>query len=79
MAIKTTYNYKGLEVNEAIIRVERLFGSSKDGWDSLVKVYNKDYSNPIDEFNFKSEFKEEERGYITIYKSLTEKFGGIEI
>lgn len=79
MAITTTYNYKGLEVNEAIIRVERLFGSSKDGWDSLVKVYNKDYSNPIDEFNFKAEFKEDERGYITIYKALVEKFGGIEI
>lgn len=79
MAIKTIYSYKGLEVTEAIIRVERLFGSSRDGWDSLVKVYSKDYSNPIDEFNFKVEFKEDERGYITIYKSLTEKFGGIKI
>lgn len=79
MAIKTTYNYKGLEVTEAIIRVERLFGSSKDGWDSLVKVYNKDYSNPIDEFNFQVPFKEDERGYKTIYDALMAKFDGVEI
>lgn len=79
MAIKTIYEYKGLTVDEAIIKVEIIFGSSKDGWNSLVKVYNKDYLNQIDEFNFKTEFKEDERGYITIYKALTEKYNGYEI
>lgn len=40
MAIKTTYNFKGIEVKDAIIRVERIFGSSKEGWTALVGVYN---------------------------------------
>lgn len=39
MAIKTTYNFKGIEVDPATIRVIRLFGSSKEGFNSLVGVY----------------------------------------
>ena len=41
MAIKTNYNFKGIQVPEAIIRVDRLWGSSKEGWTALVGVYNK--------------------------------------
>ena len=41
MAIKATYNFKGIKVPEAIIRVDRLWGSSKEGWTALVGVYNK--------------------------------------
>ena len=41
MAIKTNYNFKGIEVKDAIIRVDRLWGSSKEGWTALVGVYNK--------------------------------------
>ena len=41
MAIKTTYNYKNIEVKDAIIRVDRLWGSSKEGWTALVGVYTK--------------------------------------
>lgn len=40
MAIKTNYNLKGIEVNNATIRVIRVFGSSREGWSSLVGVYN---------------------------------------
>lgn len=41
MSIKTKYNFKGIEVKDAIIRVDRLWGSSKEGWTALVGVYNK--------------------------------------
>lgn len=41
MSIKTNYNFKGIEVKDAIIRVDRLWGSSKEGWTALVGVYNK--------------------------------------
>ena len=41
MSIKTNYNFKGIQVSEAIIRVDRLWGSSKEGWTALVGVYNK--------------------------------------
>lgn len=39
MSIKTNYNFKGIEVKDAIIRVDRLWGSSKEGWTALVGVY----------------------------------------
>ena len=38
MSIKTTYNLHGIEVQDAIIRIERLWGSSREGWTSLVSV-----------------------------------------
>ena len=41
MAIKVDkYNFKGIEVKDAIIKVNRLFGSKQDGWNSLVDVYH---------------------------------------
>ena len=109
MAIKTDYNFKGIEVKDAIIRVIRIFGSSKEGWNSLVGVYTQakeiipavekveqvevNYIAPIEakesyevirdnlieEFNFQVPFKEDERGYKTIYEALMAKYGGIEI
>lgn len=103
MAIKTNYNFKGIEVKDATIRVIRLFGSSKEGWNSLVGVYNttveivpvveadaekgieakeattKEVLNLIEEFNHQASYKEDERGYVSVYNSLTEKFGGIKI
>lgn len=138
MAIKTKYNFKGIQVPEAIIRVDRLWGSSKEGWTALVGVYNKtleyveavaerteerlvtpaiigfdavldedgtvikeaieakdavyetviiqeakdattrEVLNLVDEFNHRAEFSSDVRGYTTLYKSLHEKFGGIE-
>ena len=41
MSIKTNYNFKGINIPDAIIRVDRLWGSSKEGWTALVGVYNK--------------------------------------
>lgn len=38
MSIKTAYNLKGIEIKDAIIRIERLWGSSRDGWTALVSV-----------------------------------------
>jgi len=40
MAIKTNYKFKGIEVPDATIRIIRVFGSSREGWSSLVGVYN---------------------------------------
>ena len=85
MAIKTKYNFKGIEVKDAVIKVNRLFGSKQEGWNSLVGVYNvtledeKEVYNLIEEFNHSASYATDERGYVSIYKSLTEKFGGIEI
>ena len=103
MAIKTNYNFKGIKIPDATIKVIRLFGSSKDGWNSLVGVYNttveivpaveadtekgieaqeattKEVLSLIEEFNHQASYKEDERGYVSVYNSLTEKDGGGEI
>lgn len=100
MPIKTNYNFKGIQVPEAIIRVDRLWGSSKEGWTALVGVYNKttqeipavkasegieaqeakivEVMNKIEEFNHNCKFNADERGYVSMYKSLQDKFGGVE-
>ena len=120
MSIKTNYNLKGIEVKDAIIRVDRLWGSSKEGWTALVGVYNltqeevpaveevteqriiteateeteavyetvvvtqaqesyiKTVYNKLEEFNISASYIEDERGYISLYKALTDKYGGVK-
>lgn len=39
MSIKTNYDLNGVEITDAVIRVDRLWGSSREGWTSLVGVY----------------------------------------
>lgn len=42
MSIKVDYKLKGMiEIKDSIIRVDRLWGSSKEGWTALVGVYIK--------------------------------------
>ena len=41
MSIKTNYKFKGIQLPGAIMRVDRLWGSSKEGWTALVGDYNK--------------------------------------
>jgi hypothetical protein len=121
MAIKTNYDFNGINIEGATIRVDRLWGSSKEGWNSLVRVYTtvkidiptieevteqrlvseatgeseavyeeiviteakeaytKEELRQIQEFNHLADYIEDERGYVTIYKSLMKKFGGVEV
>lgn len=86
MAVKTNYDFKGILVEDAIIGVARIFGSSKEGWYSLVTVSIQNKENPenfvleeIERFNFQAPFDKNERGYVTVYKALMEKYGGVEI
>jgi hypothetical protein len=39
VSIQTTYNLHNVQIPNAIIRVDRLWGSSKEGWTALVGVY----------------------------------------
>jgi hypothetical protein len=94
MSIKVNYNFKSIEVKDAIIRVDRLWGSSKEGWTASVRVYTKvtkevpaieaveahtiDVLQQIEEFNHSCQFSVDERGYESMYKSLQDKFGGVQ-
>ena len=115
MAIKTNYKLKEVvEVKDSIIRVDRLWGSSKEGWTALVGVYVKtlkdipaveavvekrlvegsesEYEDviiteakeatqvevleKIDEFNISTPYVIDERGYVSIYNAIYNKYGG---
>lgn len=39
MAISKSIDFKGLPVSAAYIRVNRIFGGKKEGWNALVMVY----------------------------------------
>jgi hypothetical protein len=103
MSIKTNYNLYNVQIPDAIIRVDRLWGSSKEGWTALVGVYTTETvsaveavgeegeegyvpakpettrKNKIAEFNHSAAYVADERGYVSMYKSLQDKFGGVEV
>jgi hypothetical protein len=103
MSIKTAYNLNNVQIPDAIIRVDRLSGSSKEGWSALVGVYTTETvpamaavgvagqsgyvpaapettrMNKVTDFVHSVPFDANERGYVSMYKSLQEKFGGVAI
>lgn len=81
MAIKADYQFNGLEIPDTTIRIVRLWGSSREGWDSLVEVTQvvDKVETKLTEFNHKAEYKDNERGYCALYTSLMEKYGGVKI
>ena len=47
MAIQTIYNFKGITIPNAYIRVARIWGSSKEGWTALVEAcVGEEYTTP---------------------------------
>ena len=108
MAIKSNYYFKGINIADAYIRIDRLWGSSKENWTALVGVYNlteetvpavpavdavldeegnivtpavegidattKTVYNLIEDFNHSCNYDANERGYVSLYNSLKEKF-----
>ena len=88
MSIKTTYNLHNVQIPNAIIRIDRLWGSSKEGWTSYVGVYTTEVvpavddqpettrMNKIIDFNRHVPYNAEERGYVTSYEALMAEFGG---
>jgi hypothetical protein len=88
MSIKTTYNFHNVSIHNAIIKIDRLWGSSKEGWTSLVGVYTTEIvpavdgqpettrMNKITDFNRHVPYKADERGYVTSYEALMAEFGG---
>ena len=100
MSIKTTYNFHNVLIPNAIIKIDRLWGSSKEGWTGYISVSTAELIpavgvegedgympatpettklNKITEFNHSANFNPDERGYVSVYKSLQEKFGGEEV
>ena len=39
MALQANYNFRGITIQNAYIRIERVFGGKKEGWNSVVAVF----------------------------------------
>lgn len=76
MAISTKYIFNGIEINNAYIRVDEISGSKVKNWKALIGVYLNDNGilNKIDSFNIVARYKEDERGYFSLYTLLKNKF-----
>lgn len=53
MAKQAAIAYKGIDLPEAYIRINRIFGGKKEGWNAVVGVYKDaeaaaDVSNALD-------------------------------
>ncbi|MDR3414226.1 MAG: hypothetical protein P4L87_25240 [Formivibrio sp.] len=55
MAIVTPLNYRGIDLPAAYIRVNRVFGGKREGWNSVVGIYANQAAAadqaPLEEFN----------------------------
>jgi hypothetical protein len=74
MAIQTNYDFNGLTIPNAYVRIDRLWGSSREGWNSLVGVYMEVAAPAISAVGI-----EGEEGYVpaqpaTMNKNLIKEF-----
>ena len=55
MALSANIKFKGIALPSAYIRVDRVFGGKKEGWNSVVGVYASSESaeteSPLETFN----------------------------
>ena len=77
MAITVNKEIKGIQVNNAYIRIDRIFGGKKEGWNSLVGVYaNAEATEPIEQFNCPAPYdKNETNPFVIIYGAIKQLEG----
>lgn len=47
MALQASINFNGIAIPKAYIRVSRVFGGKREGWNSVVDIYaDEAYANP---------------------------------
>lgn len=78
MALSTNIKFKGVALPSAYIRVDRVFGGKKEGWNSVVGVYASSESaeteSPLETFNQPTAYVAEENPLALIYTALKEKY-----
>lgn len=72
MALKATKTVKGIEIKDAYVRVDRIFGGKREGWNSLVSVYaSSEAAEPIEQFNCSAPYEAEEANpYALVYPAI---------
>ena len=80
MAITQSYNFQGVTISNAYIRVDRVFGGKREGWNSVVSVYASQEAAeiyaPLEQLNQSAPYDDGEMNpYKKLYAALkAEKF-----
>lgn len=78
MALQTHFNFKGIDIPAAYLRVDRVFGGKRAGWNSVVGVYASASAaadqQPLEQFNQAAEYVAEEPPHLLIYAALKDKY-----
>jgi hypothetical protein len=80
VAITQSYDFQGVTISNAYIRVDRVFGGKREGWNSVVSVYASQEAaeiyTPLEQLNQMAEYDENEANpYKKLYAALkAEKF-----
>lgn len=73
MAISCNYDFKGLTIPSAYIRVDHLFGGKRGNWGANVGVYaSSEHSDPITQFGINAAYVADEIPLVTLYRALKE-------
>ena len=78
MALKTNTTINGLGVQDAYVRVDRLFGGKREGWTAVVGVYASegaaaDGTAPLTTFNHSTPYEDGANPYNALYWALSEE------
>ncbi|MDD3150984.1 MAG: hypothetical protein PHV68_09130 [Candidatus Gastranaerophilales bacterium] len=80
MAITQSYDFQGVTISNAYIRVDRVFGGKREGWNSVVSVYASQEASetcaPLEQLNQSAPYDDGEMNpYKKLYAALkAEKF-----
>ena len=79
MALKVTKDFKGITIQDAYVRVDRVFGGKREGWNSLIGVYaNSEATEPIEQFNCFALYEADEANPYTLLYAAIKALEGFE-
>jgi len=75
VALTQSITFGGIEIPNAYIRIDRIFGGKREGWNSVVSVYaSADAAatcEPLKQFNVPTEYPAiEENPYVLLYRAI---------
>lgn len=75
MALAQSITFGGIEIPNAYIRIDRIFGGKREGWNSVVSVYASQEAaetyEPLKQFNVPAEYSAiEENPYVLLYRAI---------
>lgn len=78
MALQTALNFKGIDLPAAYVRVDRIFGGKREGWNSVVGVYASAEAaadqQPLETYNQATEYVAEASPIALVYAALKLKY-----